>query len=137
MLQELIIVAYILSTLGYGIEIYHLCYYGEDKHTNVCLWTANGGASIFAFVYCFENKYTDLMILFIIQYCLCFLCLLLNIYCILMKMGIRTYRIEETALPPPPNEYDHSEGGYSFEIEKDTNFTMANPLHKKRGGEMV
>jgi hypothetical protein len=136
MYEELLIPTYILLAIGYGIEIYHLCYYGEDKHTNVCLWTANGCASTIAFIYCFENQYIELMIFFSIQYSLCFICLSLSIYCILMKMGIRTYRIEETVLPPP-DENDILEGGYSFEIEKDPNFTMTNPLHKKRGGEMV
>ena len=128
MYQPLIILTYILTSIGYIIEIYHLLKYGEDKHTNICLWTANGGACIFAFVYCFENGYKDLMVLFILHYAFCFICISLNLYNALTKKGMTTYIIQEKT-PQLEDTYPSKSG--SFEIEMKPIRMMSNPIHKK------
>jgi hypothetical protein len=93
MYEQLIIATYVITTIGYLIEIYSLYKYKDDKPTNVCLWTANGTASTIAFFYCFENGYTYLLYLFVIQYAFCSLCLIINIYYAYIK-GCTNYIID-------------------------------------------
>jgi hypothetical protein len=134
MLDGLLIAVYIFVSIGYIIEIYNLFKYGDDKHTNICLWTANGGGSIFAYVYCFENNYNELSILFIIHYSLCFLCLSINLYFVYSKNFLRTYEINEKNDSMDQQidlENQDTIMKTSFEIDMNPKIMWTNPLYSK------
>jgi hypothetical protein len=132
MLDELIVASCFISAIGYGIEIYNLCIYGDNIYTHVCIWSANGMASTVAFVYCYFNQYKSLEILFIIHYAFCFICVALNACFLYMRPR---YVVQEE--PSLPMSYPSAS---SFEIE--STVMMDNPLHqqpakKRRGDENV
>jgi len=128
MYEELVIVAYILTTIGYCIEILYLLTYGDDKHTNICLWTSNGMAYVLALLYCYENQYIYIMYFFIVQTVLCFICLTINMYyaCI-TKESTQRFIVQET-MPQLHENYNKS----AFEIEEGGEKKMiSNPIHTK------
>jgi peptidoglycan/LPS O-acetylase OafA/YrhL len=125
MYEEIFIPVYALAMIGYTIEIYHLFKFGDDKNTNTCLWTTNGGSFIFAMVYCYFNQYTYLMWLFVIHYACCFVCLCLNIYFVYFMGTKRVYTLEPDTLPPLPSSF-----GRDIELKP-----MSNPLYEKRRGD--
>jgi hypothetical protein len=94
----------------------------------ICLVSSSILVATFAFVYCFENGYKDLMVLFILHYAFCFICISLNLYNALTKKGMTTYIIQEKT-PQLEDTYPSKSG--SFEIEMKPIRMMSNPIHKK------
>jgi hypothetical protein len=122
------IVSYILLTIGYCIEIYYLFRYGDDKHTNVCLWTTNGMGFILALMYCYENQYFYLMYFFIFHTVLCFICLSINCYyALITKEDTQTFIVQETM----PQLHETYKEKNVFDIEKGEQKMISNPLHTK------
>ena len=128
MYEELIIVSYILLGIGYCIEICYLFTYGDDKHTNVCLWTSNGTGFILALMYCYENQYIYLIYFFIVHIILCFICLTINVYyAMIKKEDTQTFIVQETM----PQLHENYKEKNVFDIEKGEQKMISNPLYTK------
>jgi hypothetical protein len=132
MFEGIIIASYVITFIAYGLEIYNLFTYRDGKYVNVVWWGINGIASILALFYCMFNQSNDfmyrLMILFMIQICLCSICLTIAMY-FNFKDSLIFYNIKEIPLTPQIQNYLDTTTIYPTTMK--SNIIVTNPFKNK------
>ena len=132
MYETILIATYLVTSIGYAIQIYNMKKEIDHKPINVCLWTANGTGYLVIIVYCYFNNLADLMFLFIVQYVFCFICLTINMYYTFMISRTQLHLVEErNATFTLPETFTTN-----TDTDIESNIMMTNPLYKSKSKQI-